>query len=326
MSTWWQILAWHFKTPTWHFKTPTWHFKTPTWHFKTPNMVFQNSEHGVSKLEHGVPKLEHVCHRCEHPCHRCEYECYRWEFICDLKKITPRPPPSPRIRSASFTTNVLGAPCVAAHTRQQQGAHALRGSVCHEALASKALHFTRASCQAAFDASNTTLTLLVLELQLLRCVFCSLADAMEAARHNPLEFLHLANLRTLCLLLQRHGPAWQRVPQVAGERRAALHPRELPGCLRRKQHDTDAARPRAAAAPVCILQPCGGAGGGAAQSDGVPAPGKPTHALPRAATPRAVRAACAAGCHRARGCARRRDAADLTPAGRECDAHRSGRA
>ena len=38
-----------------------------------------------------------------------------------------------------------------------------------------------------------------------------------------------------------------------------------------------------AAAPVRILQPCGRAGGGAAQSAGVPAPGKPAHALPRAA-------------------------------------------
>ena len=41
MSTSWQSLAWHLKTPTWHFKTST-------WHFKTQNMVFQNSEHGVS--------------------------------------------------------------------------------------------------------------------------------------------------------------------------------------------------------------------------------------------------------------------------------------
>jgi hypothetical protein len=48
MSTSWQNLAWHLKTPTCHFKTSTWHFKTSTWHFKTPNMVFQNSEHGVS--------------------------------------------------------------------------------------------------------------------------------------------------------------------------------------------------------------------------------------------------------------------------------------
>ncbi len=69
-----------------------------------------------------------------------------------------------------------------------------------------ALRFTRASCQAAFDASNTTLTLLGLDRQLPRCSFCSLADALEAARHNPLTFLHLANQRTLCLVLHRHGP------------------------------------------------------------------------------------------------------------------------
>jgi hypothetical protein len=67
--------------------------------------------------------------------------------------------------------------------------------VCRESLASNALLFTRASCQAAFDASNTT--------------FCSLADALEAVRHNPLAFQHLANPRTLCLVLQRHGPFGQ---------------------------------------------------------------------------------------------------------------------
>ena len=62
---------------------------------------------------------------------------------------------------------------------------------------------------AAFDANNTTLTLLGLERQLPRCAFCSLADALEAARHNPLAFLHLANPRTLCLVLQHHGPFGQ---------------------------------------------------------------------------------------------------------------------
>jgi hypothetical protein len=98
---------------------------------------------------------------------------------------------------------------VAAHTRQRQDARALRGSVCREALASDALRFTLASCQAAFDASNTTLTLLSLELQLPRCAFCSLADTLEAARHNLLAFLHLANPRTLCLVLHRHGPFGQ---------------------------------------------------------------------------------------------------------------------
>ena len=69
--------------------------------------------------------------------------------------------------------------------------------------------FTRASCQAAFDASNTTLTLLGLDRQLPWCAFCSLADALEAAPHNPLAFLHLANQRTLCLVLQCHGPFGQ---------------------------------------------------------------------------------------------------------------------
>jgi hypothetical protein len=34
---------------------------------------------------------------------------------------------------------------------------------------------------------------------------------MEAVRHNPLAFLHLANPRTLCLVLHRHGPFGQLV-------------------------------------------------------------------------------------------------------------------
>jgi len=89
---------------------------------------------------------------------------------------------------------------VAAHSRQLQASRALRGSVCSEVLA---------SCQAAFDASNTTLTMLGLERQLPRCVFCSLAEALEAARHNQLAFLHLENQRTLCLVLQRHWPFGQ---------------------------------------------------------------------------------------------------------------------
>jgi len=81
--------------------------------------------------------------------------------------------------------------------------------VCRKSLASDALRFTRESCQAAFDASNTTLMLLGLELQLPRCAFCNLAEALEEARHNPMGFLHLANPCTLCLVLQRHGPFGQ---------------------------------------------------------------------------------------------------------------------
>jgi len=81
-----------------------------------------------------------------------------------------------------------------------------------------------------------------------------------------------------------------------------------------------------AAAPVRILLPCGHIGGGEAQSAVVPAPGKPAHALPRAASPRGVRAADVAGCHRARGRARRLGAAGRAPVGGERDAHRRGRA
>jgi hypothetical protein len=168
---------------------------------------------------------------------------------------------------------------VAAHTQHRQAVRALRGSVCREALASDALGFTRASCQAAFDASNTSLTLLGLERQLPRCAFCSLADALEAARHNQLAFLHLANPRTLCLVLHRHGPFGQLAQlgaivhegmrnvatllatrQLAGERdgrrrgRAPL--RRAPGACR----DAAAAPARGVrwstcSSPRCHLQP-----------------------------------------------------------------------
>ncbi len=82
-------------------------------------------------------------------------------------------------------------------------------SVCRDTLASNALRFTRASCQAAFDLSNATLALLGLERQLPPCVVCSLTEAMETARYNPLALLHLANPRTLGLVLHRHGPFGQ---------------------------------------------------------------------------------------------------------------------
>jgi hypothetical protein len=141
--------------------------------------------------------FQHACYRrcCGGHGRRPMTASINTSLFATSKKITPRTPPSPRLRSASFTTNVLGEPCVSAHSRQRQAARALRGSVCREALASDALRFTRASYQAAFDASNTT--------------FWSLADALEAARHNLLAFLHLANPRTLCLVLQCHGPFGQ---------------------------------------------------------------------------------------------------------------------
>ncbi len=130
-----------------------------------------------------MSQMGHACYRCQHDV--TDVNMINTSLFAPSKKITPQPPPSPRLRSASFTTNVLGVPCVAAHTRQRQGARALRGSVCREALASDALRFTRARCQSAFDASNTTLTLLGLERHLPRCAFCSLSEALEEARHNP---------------------------------------------------------------------------------------------------------------------------------------------
>ena len=100
MSTSWQSLAWHLKTPTWHFKTSTWHFKTPNMHFKTPNMAI----HSVQGT--------HQQRRCGGQGRRPMAASINTSLFAPSKKITPRPPPSPRLRSASFTTNVLVVPCV----------------------------------------------------------------------------------------------------------------------------------------------------------------------------------------------------------------------
>lgn len=82
-------------------------------------------------------------------------------------------------------------------------------SVCRDALASEALPFTRLSCQKAFDASNATLVLLGLDRQLPPCALCSYADALDAARQNPLAALHLMSPHMLIIVLRRHGPFGQ---------------------------------------------------------------------------------------------------------------------
>jgi len=86
-------------------------------------------------------------------------------------------------------------------------------SVCRDALLSEALPYTRAACQDAFDESNATLQLLELQGQLPTCTFCSFADALDAARHNPVAMLQLASPRALSIILQRHG-VLQRTAQL----------------------------------------------------------------------------------------------------------------
>ena len=76
--------------------------------------------------------------------------------------------------------------------------------MCREALASDALQFTCANCQAAFDAKQHDA-----DAARPPSAAGGLADTLEAAQHNHLEFLHLANQRTLCLVLQCHGPFGQ---------------------------------------------------------------------------------------------------------------------
>jgi hypothetical protein len=115
MSTWWQSLAWHLKTPTWYFKTSTWHFKTSTWHFKTQNMHFKTPNMAIHSVQ-GT----HQQRRCGGQGRRPMAASINTSLFAPSKKITPRPPPSPRVRSASFTTNVLVVPCVATHTRHDK--------------------------------------------------------------------------------------------------------------------------------------------------------------------------------------------------------------
>jgi hypothetical protein len=92
-------------------------------------------------------------------------------------------------------------------------------SVCRDALLSDNLRYTRISCQEAFDNSNETLVMLGLDRQLPPCTLCSFADALEAAKHNPIAVLHLLNPQVLKLVLQRHGP----FPQLAQLGAAVLH-------------------------------------------------------------------------------------------------------
>jgi hypothetical protein len=79
---------------------------------------------------------------------------------------------------------------------------------CRDALESQALPNTRAACQANFDNSRATLNILGLERQLPACSFCSLTDAIEAIRSNPLAVMRmLSSAEMLFTVVRRHGPA-----------------------------------------------------------------------------------------------------------------------
>ncbi len=116
--------------------------------FQNSNVAFQNFNMAFQNSKHGVSKLRTWCFtRCRARTSNDAVEgkgVDQWllrltpVYLRPQKQITPRPPPSPRLRSASFTTNVLGVPCVATHTRQRQDTRALRGSVCRKELASDA--------------------------------------------------------------------------------------------------------------------------------------------------------------------------------------------
>jgi hypothetical protein len=81
---------------------------------------------------------------------------------------------------------------------------------CRDALVSEALPNTRTACQANFDSSRATLELLGLERQLPACSFCSLTDAIEAIRSNPIAVYMLscacsAVLKCSSLWYESHG-------------------------------------------------------------------------------------------------------------------------
>ncbi len=83
------------------------------------------------------------------------------------------------------------------------------------------MRFTRVSCQEAFDASNTTLTLLGLDQQLPRCVFCSLADVLEAfGQLVQLGAIVHEDVRDVAALLAVRQLAGNATRSVAVERSA----------------------------------------------------------------------------------------------------------
>jgi hypothetical protein len=57
---------------------------------------------------------------------------------------------------------------------------------CRDALVSEILPYTRASCQANHERSQATMALLGLDKLLPQCSLCSVTDAIDAARSNPL--------------------------------------------------------------------------------------------------------------------------------------------
>jgi hypothetical protein len=94
---------------------------------------------------------------------------------------------------------------------------------CLDALVSDALPNTRASCQALFDSSSATLTLLGLDRQLPLCALCSFHDAMDATRRNPLAVLRLVtNPGMISVVLRRHGPG-SRFLQLFGLLHSGMH-------------------------------------------------------------------------------------------------------
>lgn len=90
----------------------------------------------------------------------------------------------------------------------EKGAYTSLDPACRDALESEALPHTRASCQAQFEMSRATLQMLSLDKQLPACALCSVADAVDATRSNPLAVLRiLSSAHMLLTVARRHGPA-----------------------------------------------------------------------------------------------------------------------
>jgi hypothetical protein len=99
----------------------------------------------------------------------------------------------------------------ASESASNPASHVLYSSLdptCRDALISDALPNTRAICQANYDSSQKTLTLLGLQQHLPACSFCSFADALDATQNNPIAVIRLlTNSKMLVTVLRRHGPS-----------------------------------------------------------------------------------------------------------------------
>jgi hypothetical protein len=114
-------------------------------------------------------------------------------------------------RTGRRLLSVSDSATTASESASNSASHTLYSSLdptCRDALVSNALPNTRAICQANYDSSQKTLTLLGLEQHLPACTFCSFADALDATQNNPIAVIRLlTSSKMVMTILRRHGPS-----------------------------------------------------------------------------------------------------------------------